>query len=60
MVGLKNLARKLLFFLLYVSCIPLIIREIFQRKKITIISFHNISPKHSKKILSYLKKSYNI
>ena len=52
--------RYLVFVLLYITGIPFIIRELFQKDKITIIAFHDIPSDSSDRIFKYLLKKYNI
>jgi poly-beta-1,6-N-acetyl-D-glucosamine N-deacetylase len=46
--------------LLAVSPIPWLIRESFQKKKVTIIAYHEISPETADQHLRVLKSKYNI
>jgi peptidoglycan/xylan/chitin deacetylase (PgdA/CDA1 family) len=51
---------NLFFFLLRYSGLPAIIRNLKQKKKVTILLFHDPSPTAFEKTVSYLKKNYNI
>ena len=46
--------------LLSVTLIPLFIREFVQRKKVTIILYHNLKPEQADKHFKILKSKYNI
>ncbi len=60
MKKLKTKIRKILFSVLYYSGIPFVIREIYQRKKVTILSFHDFSNESVDSIFSFYKKNYNV
>ncbi|MEQ9311042.1 MAG: polysaccharide deacetylase family protein [Cytophagales bacterium] len=51
---------KILFKFLRVTGIPYIVREIYQKDKVTILLFHDIKPKSARKAFAYLSKHYNI
>ncbi len=51
---------KIIYFLLHFSGIPFFIREIIQKRKVTIILYHDISPKNALNHFSFLKNKYNI
>ena len=52
--------KKILFTIIYFTFIHVIVREVFQRKRITIVYFHHLPKNYAKKILSYYKKYFNI
>lgn len=51
---------KIPFLLLRLTGIPLFIREVIQRKKVTIVNFHDISPDKADRTLRILSSKYNI
>lgn len=51
---------KFLFLFFRYSGITLFIREIFQRKKVTILLYHDISPENAQRHFTYLKSRYNL
>ncbi len=55
-----KMIRKLLFVLLRLTCIPLFIREVVQRRRVTIILYHDIEPDIASKHFKILKSKYNI
>lgn len=52
--------RKIPFLLLRLTGIPFFIREVIQRKKVTIVNFHDISPDRADRHLRVLSSKYNI
>ena len=52
--------KKTIFILLRISLIPFLFREIIQRKKVTIILYHEISLERAEQHFNLLKKVYNI
>jgi poly-beta-1,6-N-acetyl-D-glucosamine N-deacetylase len=56
MAKLKNIASKFLYY----SGIPLIIREVFLKHKITIILLHDPEPEWLDRLFIWLKRNYNI
>ena len=52
--------RKLLYKVLRYTFIPIILRELIQRKRISILFYHNPSVNSFKAALEYLNKYYNI
>jgi hypothetical protein len=52
--------KLLIFKILRYSGIPFLMRRIFQRNKVTIILFHEITPIVAEKNFHYLKKYFNI
>jgi len=52
--------KKFLFRILRFSGIPFLFREIIQRKKVTILLFHDLKVESAESIFTYLKKKYNI
>lgn len=51
---------RLLFRILRLSGLPVLFREIIQKKKVTILLFHDIKVKTAEKTFVYLNKKYNI
>jgi len=51
---------KLVFFVFRFSLIPFFIREVIQRKSVTIILYHDIKPELAEKHFKILTKKYNI
>ena len=60
MVLKKNPFRNIFFAILRFSLLPFVIRLLVQRKKITIIAYHDINPQIADKHFNILKKRYNI
>lgn len=52
--------RKTIFTLLRYSGIPFLLREIVQRKRVTIVMFHNPSVESVEQSIKYFSKRYNI
>lgn len=52
--------RKLLFFIVRLTGLPLFFREILQRNKVSILLFHDISKETAEQTFAYLSKKYNI
>lgn len=52
--------RKLLFKILRYSGLPFLFREVIQRRKVTILLFHDISQKTAKQTFNYLARKYNV
>ncbi|MGB6153964.1 MAG: polysaccharide deacetylase family protein [Pricia sp.] len=52
--------KKLIFKILRYSGIPFLVREIVQRRKVTILLFHDIDEATAEKQFSYLLQNYNI
>jgi peptidoglycan/xylan/chitin deacetylase (PgdA/CDA1 family) len=52
--------RKIPFLLLRLTGIPFFVREVIQRKKVTIVLFHDISPDRVDMHLRVLRSKYNI
>ena len=52
--------RKVVSILLWLTTIPFFIREIFQRKKVTILCYHDIDVSTADKHFRLLKSKYNI
>jgi peptidoglycan/xylan/chitin deacetylase (PgdA/CDA1 family) len=57
---MKSRMRRLLFLGLRLTCLPLLIREVVQRKKVTIIAYHDPSPEVFDAHLTVLEHKYNI
>ena len=53
---LKKLFLKTLRF----SGLPVLFREVFQRKKVSIVMFHDLGPEEARRAFSYLASRYNI
>jgi peptidoglycan/xylan/chitin deacetylase (PgdA/CDA1 family) len=51
---------KILFRILRFSGIPILFREIIQRKRVSILLFHDLKGKTAEKIFNYLTKKYNV
>jgi peptidoglycan/xylan/chitin deacetylase (PgdA/CDA1 family) len=51
---------KNIFKIIRYSGLPFLFRELFQRNKITIILFHDISIEKATRVFSFLKKYYNV
>jgi peptidoglycan/xylan/chitin deacetylase (PgdA/CDA1 family) len=49
-----------IFALIWYSGIPFWFREFLQRKRVTIVLFHDISPENAEKLFGYLKKKYTL
>lgn len=58
--NLSNKMNKILYRLLRLTGLPFIIRELIQRRKITILLFHDINAESAKKSFNYISKRYNI
>lgn len=58
--GWAEIIRKFVFIILRLTLIPLLIREIIQKKKVTIIMYHNIKPHTADLHFKVLKSKYNI
>jgi peptidoglycan/xylan/chitin deacetylase (PgdA/CDA1 family) len=52
--------KELLFAVIRYSGLPFCFREIFQRKKVTILLFHDISPENAEIMFGFLKKHYSV
>jgi len=52
--------RKFTSFLLRLTLIPFLIRELVQRKKVTIIFYHKLEPNKAKKHFKTLKSKYSL
>ena len=52
--------RRLAFFLLRFSLVPFFARELIQRKKVTIIAYHLVSPEVAEAHFTALRRRYNI
>jgi peptidoglycan/xylan/chitin deacetylase (PgdA/CDA1 family) len=52
--------KKILFKILRYSGIPLFVREIIQRNRITILLFHDVSPETAAFTFKFLQKNYNL
>ncbi|HUI90891.1 MAG TPA: polysaccharide deacetylase family protein [Chitinivibrionales bacterium] len=52
--------KKLIFFIIRISLIPFLIRELWQRKRVTIILYHDISPVLFERHIRQLTKKYSI
>lgn len=52
--------RTIFFKILRYSGIPFLLRELLQKKKVSILMFHDISKENSEICFSYLNRNYNI
>ena len=52
--------KKVVFILLWLTSIPFFIREILQRKKVTILFYHEIDIDTANRHFRFLKSNYNI
>jgi peptidoglycan/xylan/chitin deacetylase (PgdA/CDA1 family) len=52
--------KEVIFALIWYSGIPFCFREFLQRKKVTIVLFHDIPPENAEKMFGYLKKRYSV
>ncbi len=52
--------KRFLFFILRYTGLPYLIREVFQRNKVTILLFHDLSKTEAELIFHTLKQKYNI
>ncbi len=52
--------KKVIFLLLRISSIPFLLREIMQRRRVTIILYHDISPDLFERHIRQLTKKYSI
>ncbi|WP_143155882.1 polysaccharide deacetylase family protein [Cyclobacterium lianum] len=57
---MKNLVKKLIFLVLRYTGIPFLIREIWQKNKVTILVFHDPSLAAATKAFDFLSRHYNI
>ena len=55
-----SIIKNLIFKTLRFSGLPFLFREILQRKKVTIVMFHDPAPGDAAKAFAYLAKHYNI
>jgi len=55
-MGLKNTVAKIIYY----SGLPFIIRELVQRHQVTILVFHDPEAVNAEKVITWLKKKYNI
>jgi peptidoglycan/xylan/chitin deacetylase (PgdA/CDA1 family) len=59
-IALKKTIRSIFFTFIRISGIPFLLREIVQRKRISIVLFHDIQPDSAENIFFYIKKKYNV
>lgn len=52
--------RNLVFTLLRYSGLPWLIRETWQRNRVTIVMFHDIEAAHAARVLPFLARTYNV
>jgi len=52
--------KEILFALIRYTGLPFCFREILQRNRVTIVLFHDISPKNAEIMFSYLQKHYSL
>lgn len=57
---IENSIMKLIFKVLRISGLPVLVRELIQRNKVTILLFHDISKETAEQTFSYLSRKYNI
>ena len=60
MIKIRGSIKYIIGFIIRFFGISFLIREVFFRKKVTIVIYHNPSPQILKKHIDYLKKHYNI
>ncbi len=51
---------KILFKILRYSGLPFLFRETIQRRRVTILMFHDIGPAAAERVFGYLTKKYNV
>lgn len=51
--------KNTIFIILYFSCIPFFVRELIQKNKVTIITYHDLKYRYGKGHIEALKKRYN-
>jgi peptidoglycan/xylan/chitin deacetylase (PgdA/CDA1 family) len=56
----KGSMKEILFALIRYTGLPFCFREILQRNRLTIVLFHDISPKNAEIMFGYLKKNYSV
>ena len=54
-----GMIRRILFLLLRVTAVPFVLREIFQRNRVTILCYHDPDPDTLDKHLRFLSRHYN-
>jgi peptidoglycan/xylan/chitin deacetylase (PgdA/CDA1 family) len=52
--------RRLLFGIIVFLGIPRLFRELFQKKAVSVVLFHTLSPASAERIFSFVKKNYGI
>ena len=52
--------KEILFALIRYTGLPFCFREILQRNRVTIVLFHDISPKNAEVMFGFLKKNYSV
>src|SRR5712692_83972 len=57
---MRSRLRRAIFLALRLTLLPLVIREVVQRKRVTIIAYHDPSPTVFDAHVSILKQIYNI
>ena len=60
MSTLRQLTVEMAYRLLRWTLVPLFIREVVQRRKVTILLYHDIKPEVAKKHFQFLTSKYNI
>lgn len=57
---MKKFVKSVIYFILKYTGLTTLIREVFQKNKITIILYHDINVDFAQKHFSYLMKKYNV
>lgn len=58
--GLLKMLKRPMFRALRASGLPFVFRELVQRNRVTVLTYHDLGPKWADEHLSVLKKKYNI
>jgi len=53
-------SRNLAFFLIRITALPFLMREIWQRRKVTILAYHDLRPETADRYFTCLKSLYNV
>jgi peptidoglycan/xylan/chitin deacetylase (PgdA/CDA1 family) len=56
----RGIMKEFIFTAIWYSGIPFLFRELLQRNSVTIVLFHDITPKNAEKMFGYLKKNYSL
>ncbi len=54
------LRRKLFFKLIRYTGLPALFRRFYQRRRVTILVFHDIDPRKAEPVFAFLKRNYNL